>query len=69
MLSGQSPVQAVGGHQFLMGSLSGDASLLQHENLIGLHHRGQTVGDDQGGASKLSVLEKYGVWLSMKLLG
>ena len=40
-----------------MGTALDDTPRRHHQNLIGVHHRGQAVGNDQGGAPHLYAVQ------------
>ena len=67
LLFGQTPVQAVGGHQFLVGSSAGDPSLLGDGDLIGFQHCGQAMDDDQGGSPFIRFFNACWMYISDSL--
>jgi hypothetical protein len=43
-------VAALEAHQFCVRALLGQAALMEQEDAVGLPDRGETVGDEDGGA-------------------
>ena len=46
---GEAPVQAVLLYQLRVGAVFGNAAILHHQDLVGVLHGGQTVGDGDDG--------------------
>src|SRR5690606_3959891 len=50
-------VVAVGGQQRGVRAALDDAAMVQHQDLVRMHHGGEAVGDDQGGAAAGDAVE------------
>src|SRR5258705_8109452 len=54
----EAPIQTIGGEQIVVAAALHDAALRQHDDEVGVLHRGQAVGDDEHGPVRHEALDR-----------
>ena len=58
LLPHQARIEPAARHEFLMSAGLRDAALAQHQDAVGVSHRGQAMGDDEAGAVVHQALQR-----------